>query len=300
MVTPSTSPRSAVTLVLAAVVSVQLGSALAATLVPRIGWAPTVLLRLGVSVLILGVVARPRWRARPVGDWVTVAAFGLSLAVMNAAFYAAIARLPLGVAVTVEFIGPLLLAAVLSRRRQDLAAVALAALGVVAISQPAAAGAEAGGVDLVGVGLALLAGAAWAGYIILSARTGARFAGIEGLTMALMVASLVVLPFGLHAGVASYADPAVLAVGAGVGILSSVLPYSLELLALRRLPPRVFGVLLSLEPAVAAASGFAVLGQRLSLPQIAGMSLVVIASAATTRSAGGPSGQARPGDPVPG
>lgn len=201
------------------------------------------------------------------------------MGLMNFAFYASLGHLPIGVAVTIEFVGPLTLAAVLSRRPRDLIAVAAAAIGVLLISR--ALSLPFGQLEGTGIVLALAAGACWAGYIVFSGRTGAAFPQLEGLALAMVVATLVVLPFGLwdiaRHGTDAW-DGEVLLKGLGIAVLSSVLPYSLELLALRRLAPAVFGILLSMEPAVAALAGLIVLGQRLSQIQLLGMTLVVLAS----------------------
>jgi inner membrane transporter RhtA len=261
-------------LVMAAVVSVQFGGAIAATLVPVIGAAGSVVLRLGIGAVVLLAVARPTLRGHSASAWRTVVLFGLVLGAMNWSFYASLDRLHIGVAVTIEFIGPLTLAAVQSRRVRDLLAVAAAAAGILLISQ--ALTVPWGDLDLIGIGLALLAGTFWAGYIVLSQRTGAAFPGLNGLALAMIVALALVLPFGIWSAPLWTGD--VLVKGAAVAILSSVLPYSLELLALRQLSQRVFGILLSLEPAVAALAGLIVLGQRLTPTQLVGMALVVVAS----------------------
>ena len=268
-------------LVLGGVVSVQFGGALAATLIPRIGAAGTVTLRLGLGVVLLLAVARPRVRGRALRDWRAVLAFGAVLGLMNLSFYLALARLPLGVAVTIEFIGPLGLAAVLSRRRRDLVAVLVAAAGVVLVN-----GRDIHAVNWAGVGFGLLAGLCWAGYVLLSAETGRRFAQLDGLALAMVVATVLVAPYGIASAGGELRGGHVLLVGAAVAVRSSVLPYSLELLALRRMRPVVFGVLMSLEPAVGALAGFLVLDQRLAVLQIAGMACVVAASIAVTRSRG--------------
>lgn len=271
---PSASAVPAPLLVLGGVVSVQFGGALAAILVPEIGAGPSVLLRLLVAAGLMLALTRPRVRGYTREQWLTVGAFGLALGLMNWSFYASLAHLPIGVAVTVEFIGPLTLATVLSRRPRDLLAVAAAALGVVLISE--ATELPLAELDWTGLALALAAGVCWAAYIILSSRTGAAFPQLDGLTFALVVASAVVLPAGLVGW--DQVEPRHLAFGAGVAVLSSVLPYSLELLALRRLSAQIFGILLSLEPAVAALAGLVVLGQRLGPTQLVGMALVVSAS----------------------
>jgi inner membrane transporter RhtA len=272
-----TAPIPAPLLVLAAVVSVQFGGALAATLVPRIGAAGSVALRLVLAAAVLLAVARPRVRRRSRADWITVSAFAVVLALMNLSFYASLARLPIGVAVTVEFIGPLVLATALSRRLRDLVAVAGAALGVVLVSGALTVPPDQ--LEVVGILLALAAGACWAAYILLSARTGTHFAQLDGLAIAMAIAALLVAPVGLATAGSALLTWDALWRGAGIALLSSVLPYSLELIALRRLSARVFGVLLSLEPAVAALAGLVVLGQALSGPQLLGLACVMAASA---------------------
>jgi inner membrane transporter RhtA len=270
-------------LVLLGIVSVQFGGALAATLVRVIGAAGSVTLRLVISTLILLVVARPGLRGHTRLAWVTVVLFGLALGAMNWSFYASLGRLPIGVAVTIEFIGPLVLTVALSRRALDFLAVVGAAAGVVLISE--ALSVPFADLDLIGLGLAALAGACWAAYIVLAKRTGTAFSQLDGLALAMVVATVAVAPFGL--GSAPQWTGEILLKGLGIAILSSVLPYSFELLALRRMSSRVFGILLSLEPAAAALAGFLVLHQRLTGLQTLGIALVVGASAivmGTTRS----------------
>ena len=262
-------------LVLAGIVSVQFGGALAATLVPAIGAGGSVVLRLLFATVLLLVLVRPRWRGHSRRAWLTVVAFGVALGLMNYTFYGSLAHLPIGVAVTIEFIGPLTLAAALSRRWLDAVAVLAAAGGVVLISE--AVSTPFAELEKTGIALALLAGAFWAAYIVLSGRTGVEFPKLEGLALAMVVATLVTLPLGVTS-VPSWTGETLLK-GLGIAVLSSVLPYSLELLALRRLTAKVFGILLSLEPAFAALAGLVVLGQVLSPTQLLGMGLVVAASA---------------------
>ena len=262
-------------LVLAGIVSVQFGGALAATLVPVIGAGGSVVMRLLFATALLLALVRPRWRGHSRRAWLTVLAFGTALGLMNYTFYGSLAHLPIGVAVTIEFIGPLSLAAALSRRWVDAVAVLAAAAGVVLISE--ALSTPWADLETTGIALALLAGAFWAAYIVLSGRTGAEFPRLEGLALAMVVATVVTLPFGLPS-IPSW-TAATLVKGLGIAVLSSVLPYSLELLALRRLSAKVFGILLSLEPAFAALAGLVVLGQVLSPTQLVGMALVVTASA---------------------
>jgi inner membrane transporter RhtA len=262
-------------LVLGGIVSVQFGGAVAAQLVPEIGAGGSVLLRVGIAAVVLLAVARPRLRGYSGRAWATAIAFGIALGCMNWSFYGSLAHLPLGVAVTVEFCGPLLLTTFLSRRPSDFAAVAAAGVGVLLISQALSRPwSELSGIGLL---LAAVAGGCWAAYIVLSGRTGAAFPQLDGLAIALVVATLVVLPSGLASGHVWTGEH--LFKGALLALLSSLLPYSLELMALRRLAARVFGILLSLEPAVAALAGLIVLGQHLTLVQTIGMLLVVSASA---------------------
>lgn len=260
---------------LGGVVSVQFGGALAATLVPEIGAGGSVLLRIGIAAAILFAVVRPGVRGHDGRAWATVVAFGVALGLMNWSFYASLAHLPLGVAVTVEFLGPLVLTTLLSRRLLDFVAVLAAGVGVLLISEVFTVPFDE--LSLVGLGLAATAGVCWAAYILLSSRTGAAFHGLDGLAIALVLSTVVVLPAGL-ASTDLWTTEHLLK-GLGLAVLSSLLPYSLELLALRRLRAAVFGILLSLEPAVAALAGLMVLGQRLVPLQLAGLVLVVLASA---------------------
>lgn len=265
-----------VALVLLAVVSVQFGGALAVTLLPLIGVVGSVTLRLTLATLMLWVFVRPRLRGRSRGDWIVVTVFGLVLTVMNLAFYASLERLPIGVAATIEFLGPLTLATALSRRGRDLAAVATALSGVVLISQ--ALTTPWADLDQVGIALAAAAGVAWACYLTLSRRTGARFEGLDGIAIAMAIGALLTLPFGLATAGADLWGADALLRGLGIALLSSAIPYSLELLALRALSSGTLGVLLSLEPAGAALAGLLVLGQVLAPLQLVGMALVVAAS----------------------
>jgi inner membrane transporter RhtA len=265
-----------VLLVLVAVLSVQFGGALAATLLPLVGVYGSVLLRIAIAAAVLVAVVRPRWRGRSRSDWLTVTMFALALTAMNLAFYASLERLPIGVAVTIEFLGPLLLAAAASRRARDLIAVLLALLGVVLISEALTVPWRE--LDLLGIGLAASAGGLWACYIVLSGRTGARFDGLDGIAIALVIGAVAMFPLGIFSAGSSLLGGEVLLRGLGIALLSSAIPYSLELLALRRLSAGVFGVLLSLEPAAAALAGLLVLSQTLAPLQIIGMATVVCAS----------------------
>ncbi len=272
---PAVSP---VWLVLTGILSVQFGAAVAKLLFDEVAPTTLVWLRLVTSTLILGAIARPTLRGRSVADWQVVLAFGLALAVMNWAIYQSFARIPLGLAVTIEFLGPLTLAVLGSRRVRDLAWVALAGLGVALL------GLEPGSVTQAGVLFALLAAVTWAAYILLSASTGARWPGLDGLVVASATATLLLTPYAVARGGQALTDPRILALGAAVGLLSSVVPYSLEMIALRHLKPAVFGIMMSLEPAAAALAGALVLQELLAPLQLAAIACVIAASIGATRS----------------
>jgi inner membrane transporter RhtA len=268
-------------LVLAAVTSVQFGAALAKTLFDELGASGTVFVRTLFAALVLALIWRPRVAGHDRREIALAVVFGLVLAGMNLCFYGALDRIPLGIAVTLEFVGPLGVAVFGSRRPLDLLWVGLAAAGILLLSNPGGAG----GLDGLGVALALTAGALWAAYILLSARVGRVFPGGAGLALAMLVATVPLAPVGIAAGGADLLVPWILLAGAAVGVLSSAVPYALELEALRRLPVGVFGVLMSLEPAVGALAGFVVLGEELATREVAAILLVVAASAGAARRA---------------
>ncbi|AVV42030.1 EamA family transporter [Streptomyces sp. ID05-04B] len=271
-------------LVLAGGISVQFGGALAVTLMPRAGALGVVALRLLVAAVVLLVVCRPRLRGHSRADWGTVVVFGVTMAAMNGLFYQALDRIPLGPAVTLEVLGPLALSVVASRRALNLVWAALALMGVFLLSGGGGGhGGGFGALDPAGVAFALGAGAMWAAYIVFSARTGRRFPQADGLALAMAVGALLFLPLGLVESGAKLADPVTLGLGAGVAMLSSVLPYTLELLALRRMPASTFAILMSLEPAIAATAGFLILDQALTTVQAAAIALVVAASMGAVR-----------------
>ena len=272
---------SPVLLVLVGIVSVQLGAAFAKNLFDEAAPVTVVWLRLMTSAVVLLAIARPDLRGHTRGDWAVLAGFGISLGTMNWAIYESFARLPLGVAVTIEFVGPLGLALVGSRRLRDLVWAGLAGLGVVLL------GATPGTLDPVGVGFALLAGAAWASYIVLSQQTGARWSGISGLALASVVAVVLVSPVVLSLHPGQLTQGRLLVIGALVGLLSSVVPYTCELIALRSIRTSVFGILMSLEPAAAALAGLVVIQELLSPLQVLAIACVVVASIGATRTAGG-------------
>ena len=267
-------PPTALGLVLGGIVSLQVGAAAAKQVFPAVGSGGAVLLRLAVGALILAMVARPRRDSvRPLA-----LLFGAVLATMNLCFYASLTRIPLGPAVTVEFLGPLVLAVVTSRRRIDALWALLAFAGVAALSWEG----QGQRLDAGGLALAATAGAAWAAYIVLSQRLGAAAPGLGGLAVAVAAAAVVAAPVGLAQGGARLLEPRVLVLGVAVGVLSSAVPYALEFLALRRLPASTFGILMSIEPAVAAVIGLALLDEGLRAVQAAGILLVCVASAAVT------------------
>jgi inner membrane transporter RhtA len=283
-------------LLLGSIGSVQFGAAIASRLFPTAGPGGTVLLRLGLSALALTAAVRPSLRGRTRADLAAVTAYGLVLGTMNWSFYEALARLPLGVAVTIEFVGPLGLAVLGSRRRLDLLWALLAAGGVGLLVLRD----DRHGVTAYGVLLVLVAAACWAGYILLSQRVGRTFGSLDGLAIALCVGTVVVLPAGLVQGGSTLLRPGVLGTGAAVALLSSLLPYSLELVALRRLRAATFGLLMSLEPAVAALAGVLVLGQPVTGVLAVAVAMVVVASAGTTLTQSGPqTGPERGGALVP-
>jgi inner membrane transporter RhtA len=278
----STPRFSPVWLVLVGILSVQFGAVVSKGQFGEIPPVGMVFLRLITSSLILLAFVRPPLRSRPVTDWWPVLALGLALGAMNWAFYESFARIPLGVAVTIEFVGPLSLAAVGSRRPRDLVWVGLAALGITMF------GAGPTKVDAVGFGLALLAGGFWALYVVSTAATGRRWAGIEGLAVASTIATLAIAPFAVVAAGERLLEPRLLALGALVGLLSSLVPYSLEMVALRTLPPRVFGILMSLEPAAAALAAAVLLSEWLTPLQLLAMACVTAASVGAARTESAP------------
>ena len=271
--------RLPVVLVLIGIASVQLGAGFAKSLFDEVSPTTIVWLRLFTSAVVLVAWVRPSLRGRSRSDWAVVVAFGVALGTMNWAIYQAFSRIPLGIAVTIEFVGPLVLAVVGSRRARDLVWIGLAGLGVLLL------GFERGDLTVAGVLFALLAGAAWAAYILMSARTGQHWPGLQGLAVASVVALVLLSPLALGGHAGDLGDAHIWAVGAAVGVLSSVIPYSCELVALRSLAPSVFGVLMSLEPAAAALAGWAVLGELLTPVQWLALLCVVVASVGMTRSA---------------
>ena len=276
-------------LVLGGIASVQFGAALANKLFAQAGPGGVVLLRLALAALMLMALARPVIRGRSRSDYLAVLGYGLILGVMNWSFYEALDRLPLGVAVTIEFTGPLAVAIGGSRRALDGLWVVLAGGGVVLLALRG----DNSNISVVGVLLALNAGACWAGYILISQRVGKTWAQLDGLALALCIGTVVVIPVGIIEGGSALLRPSLLVAGAAIAILSSILPYSFELIALRRLRAATFGLLMSLEPAVAAAAGVLLLGQRPQPVTAIAIVMVVVASIGTTLTSRSPAEPAR-------
>lgn len=270
-------------LVLGSISSVQIGAAWATTIFHQVGASGACLLRLASASVVMVALTRPRLRSLSRKQWVTACSLGLVLAGMNLSFYHAISRIPLGTAVTIEFVGPLLVALGGSRRVRDLVWAVLATGGIIALCQGVTHG-----TSVEGLVLAATAGLLWGCYILLQARLGRAFNDSSGLALAMTVAALVALPLGVAQGSAKLLVPGTLAIGIAVGMLSSAIPYSLELKALRTLSTTTFGVLMSLEPAVAALAGAVVLAQTISLKDAVGIGLVVAASLGTSLTSNAP------------
>jgi inner membrane transporter RhtA len=268
-------------LVIMGIASVQTGAAFATKLFDDLGPGGTVLIRVAFAALILLAIWRPSWRSHSASELRLAAVFGLTLAFMNLSFYEALDHIHLGIAVTIEFLGPLAVALATTRSRLDLVWALLAAAGVAVLG-------GVSGANATGVLFALLAGTFWASYILVNARVGRAFPGGDGLAMAMTIGVLPLIPFGVADAGSNLLDPQLLAVGLAVAILSSVIPYTVELEALRRIRPNVFSVLMSLEPAMAALAGFIVIGQDLSALDVLAIALVVTASIGATRGATGP------------
>ena len=263
--------------VLLAGISIVSGAAIAKGLFPALGPAATAGVRIGLSALMLVAVFRPPLARLTAPQWRAAVPYGLGLGAMNLVFYLAIARVPLGLAVTVEFVGPLGVAVLGSRRPLDLVWVVLAGAGIALIAPWSGKG-----VDPVGVLLALLAGVFWATYIVLGGRLARAIPGGAGVATGMVVAALLVVPIGAATGGFARLTPHLFAVGAAVALLSSAIPYTLEMNALRALPARTFGILMSLEPAIAALAGLLFLGEHLTRSQGAAVALVIAASAGVT------------------
>ncbi|WP_422114676.1 EamA family transporter [Brachybacterium sp. UNK5269] len=292
-------PLTPVLFILGSCVSLQFGAALATQLFPALGSWGTTALRLGIAAAVLMVIVRPKLHRFSREQWIAVALFGVVIGAMNGAFYASIERIPLGTAVAIEFLGPLAVAALLSTRRTDLLWVVLALAGVSLFGVESLTG--SGALDGVGVLFALVAAVFWGLYVLTSARVGRLVPGQDGLAVAMVIGTLTVLPLGAPGAVVGLMDVQLLALATGTALLASVLPYTLELAALRRLPRHVFGILLSLEPVIALVAGVLLIGQEATALRIVAAVLVVGASVGVTLTARGRSAeQPGPVDEAPG
>jgi inner membrane transporter RhtA len=269
----------AILLVIAGMLCQEVGASLAVLLFPKTGPLGMVMLRLVFSAIVLLIIARPRVRGHSASGWRSVIAFGLVLALMNSLFYLALQQLPLGVTVTIEVLGPLVLSIIAARRASAWLWAGLAFAGVAALG--------GGGWDrltVLGVLFALGAAASWALYIVSSARVGREFPKLDGLALAMSVGAVASLPFGIADAGAALLQPVVIGLGAAVAILSSTIPYAFELIALRRIPASVFAILMSISPATATLAGLVLLGQQLTWVELFGIALVIAASIGAVRS----------------
>lgn len=278
---PQCTRLGTVWLVLGSIASVQVGAAIAKHLFGDLTPTGVVWLRLASAAVVLLAVVRPRLRGRTRTDWLLVLAYTAALVGMNWAIYQSFSRIPVGLAVTLEFLGPLTVALVTSRGVREVVWALLGGVGVVLL------GFSPTSLSWVGIGFALLAGSGWAAYILISPHLGRRWDGISGLAVAHGLGAVAFAVPALVGNGSAFLDPRVLGLGLLVGVLSSVIPYSLELKALRTMPTRVFSVLMSLEPAFAALAAFLILGENLSLVDLAAMACVVAASVGITRSVRG-------------
>lgn len=284
------APLGAIGLVFVGLLAQEIGASIAVLIFPSVGPIGMVALRLGFSAIILLAVFRPSLRGRTRRAWLTALCFGLVIAGMNAVFYLALERLPLGPTVTIEVLGPLVLSVIVSRRASAWLWAVLALIGVALLGFG-----DGFALDPIGVLFAACAGALWAGYIIFSERTGREFGGLDGLAIAMAFGAILIIPFGIGSAGAGLFHWQILLIGVGVAVLSSTIPYGLELLALRRLAASVFSILMSLGPAIAALAGFVILGQELGWLQVAAIGIVVVAGIGAVRSARRP---APPVEPV--
>jgi inner membrane transporter RhtA len=266
--------------VLLAIISVQCGAAIAKTLFPALGAAGTASIRIGVSALILLLAYRPNLKQITVQQWKIVIPYGLSLGAMNLVFYFAIERIPIGLAVTLEFIGPLLVAIIGSRRIVDYLWVLLAAAGIVLIAPWTNSR-----IDTLGVLFALLAGALWAAYIVLGGKISKIMNSGQAVSTGMLFAALLILPFGFYENGLINLTPKLFGMGIALALLSSAIPFTLEMKALGQLPPRTFSILMSLEPAAASICAFIFLQEKLNLYELLAVVCVVVASAGSTLTA---------------
>jgi inner membrane transporter RhtA len=267
----------AVPAVLLSIVSVQGGAAIAKGIFPVLGAVATSSLRIVLSAIILVIFNRPNVRNLTRAQWKAVALYGLTLGAMNIIFYMAIARIPLGLGVALEFIGPLVIALTGSKRAIDFLWVVLAAAGIILIEPW-----SNNGIDVVGVLLALLAGAFWAAYILIGGRISQIMDGSKAVTIGMIFASALVLPIAMAEGLLTRLRPGMLVSGLWLALLSSAIPFSLEMKALKKIPAKTFSILMSLEPAVAALCGLVFLHEYLTLYEWLAVALIIVASAGAT------------------
>lgn len=258
---------------LASQVSINFGSSLAGLLIPVVGSIVVVAVRQLITAIVLVPVVRPRPRGHSMRTLWPVIVLGVILAVMNLSFYEAVGRVGLGVAVTIEFLGPLAIALITSRRLLDVACALGAGVGVYLLAG------NDGRMDVVGILLALLAGGCWAGYILVTRTVAARFPGLQGLSMASIISLVIVVPLALVVVDYSVIDWRVVGLLVAVGVLSSAIPYSLDLVVLRRITPRLYAIITSCAPVIAAFFGLLILGQELTLLQVAAIVLVSVSAA---------------------
>ena len=266
--------------VLLAIISVQCGAAIAKTLFPAIGAAGTASIRIGISAIILLLAYRPNLKQITPNQWKIVIPYGLSLGAMNLIFYLGIERIPIGLAVTLEFVGPLLVAIIGSRRLIDYCWVLLAAIGIALIAPWSNKN-----VDLLGVIFALLAGGFWAAYIVLGGKVSKIMNGGQAVSTGMLFAAILILPFGFYENGLANLTPKFLGMGVALALLSSAIPFTLEMKALGQLPPRTFSILMSLEPAAASICAFIFLQEHLSFYEILAVVCVVTASVGSTLTA---------------
>ena len=266
--------------------SVQFGAALSAPTMTAFGSLSTTWLRLCWAAVVLAVVVRPKLRGYAPAHWLAVLALGIAMAGMTLCFFASIELIPLGLAVAIDFLGPLTVATVGVRRWRALVWPLLAIAGVLLLARSGTGWIGGSAAQSVGVLLAVGAALGWGSYIVLMKKTGAAFEGLEGLSISLIAAALVATPFGLVDS-GGHIPPMQLAATAGLALLVPLLPYALEMVALRQMPAAAFGILMSVEPAIGALAGFVVLRQPMTVLQLVGMVCVVCASvgviAAATR-----------------
>ncbi|MDR6921754.1 DMT family transporter [Chryseobacterium sp. 2987] len=269
--------NTAISATLLAIICVQGGASIAKQLFPAIGAIGTVTLRIVLSAVLLMIINRPKFSEFTRQKWLYCAIYGIGLAAMNLIFYLSIQRIPLGLAVTVEFAGPLFLAIALSRKLLDVMWALLACVGILLIVPW-----KSNHIDLLGLGLAFLAGLFWAVYIVMGGKVAKIMDGKDAVTTGMLFASLIIIPFTLWDGAVFNLTPTIFLKGLGVAILSSALPFSLEMMALKNLPAKTFSILMSLEPAFAALSGFIFLAENLTFLQWISIACVITASIGTT------------------